>query len=420
MKNPFFCLTLVLFLSGVSFSQWSQTSSTGTTQTLRTVSVVSDNVVWVGANGGVVLRSTNGGTNWQSVGGGVIGTDVVFNIWGVDAQFALCTTSPTSGTFVYRTTNGGTLWTQVFSQTGGFINAIWMTSNSNGFMMGDPVGARWSLWRTTNGGVNWDSTGLYLAQVGTEAGWNNGMMILGSNIWVSTNAARIYYSSSNGTSWVTQAIPSAATGFGQVWFNSLSLGLANWNTTPVYTTNGGTNWTNGTVPAGTGNIAGIIGAGTTFWAVRNTATGVYKSTNNGVNWTTDYTAPSAVWHIGLSRTGIAAFAVGATGNVAKNPTLLTGITPIGGEVPRNYVLGQNYPNPFNPATTIKFSIPNASVVNIKVYDMLGNEVMEIVNRYMNAGNYSTTVDASGLASGVYFYTIKAGEFTDSKRMTLVK
>ncbi len=421
MKKIFLLFILSLTLSSLSYAQWTETSATGITVSIRSISVVNDNVVWAGAMGGNVLRTTNGGTSWQVVGGGAIGVNDVYNIFGLSDQIALCTTSP-AATFVYRTSNGGANWTQVFTETGGFIDAIWMTSNTNGFMMGDPVGARWSLWKTTNGGVNWDSTGLYLAQNGAEAGWNNGMYVSGSSIWFNTNAARIYYSSNNGANWTPQTIPLASSAFGQVWFNAPGLGMASYNTTPIATTNGGINWVAVSLPPGTGNIAGIIGGNLlSYWIVRNGQTGIYKTTTSGVSWTTDYTSPAGGYvHIGLSRSGTAGYAGKATGGITKNPTLIVGITKIGGEVPDNFVLHQNYPNPFNPQTTINFSVPKTSFVSLKVFNMLGEEVLNIVNEQKAAGNYSVTVDGGTLSSGVYFYTVKAGDFTQTKKMILVK
>lgn len=87
-------------------------------------------------------------------------------------------------------------------------------------------------------------------------------------------------------------------------------------------------------------------------------------------------------------------------------------------IPGKYELSQNYPNPFNPATKINFAIPKQGLVTLKVYDILGKEVKTLVNEVKLAGFY--TVDFTGLSSGVYFYRIRSGEFTDIKRMMLVK
>ncbi len=85
-----------------------------------------------------------------------------------------------------------------------------------------------------------------------------------------------------------------------------------------------------------------------------------------------------------------------------------------------YDLAQNYPNPFNPSTTIKYQIPNAGNVTLKVYDILGREVTTLVDEFKNEGRYEVNFNAGKLASGVYIYTIKSNDFTASKKLMLVK
>ena len=85
-----------------------------------------------------------------------------------------------------------------------------------------------------------------------------------------------------------------------------------------------------------------------------------------------------------------------------------------------YTLEQNYPNPFNPSTTIKYSIPSLSLVQMKIYDVLGNEVASLVDEEKPAGTYEVEFDALNIPSGVYFYTLQAGEFNQTKKMVLMK
>ncbi len=85
-----------------------------------------------------------------------------------------------------------------------------------------------------------------------------------------------------------------------------------------------------------------------------------------------------------------------------------------------FELSQNYPNPFNPATTITYSIPQASQVSLKVFNMLGQEVAILVNGVKDAGVHKVDLDASGLSSGIYFYQLEAGSFKQVKKMTLLK
>jgi hypothetical protein len=107
-----------------------------------------------------------------------------------------------------------------------------------------------------------------------------------------------------------------------------------------------------------------------------------------------------------------------------------GITSVKGiedyQVPERFELQQNYPNPFNPATTIKYSIPpgisknGVSLVTLKVYDILGRETATLVNEKKTAGEYEINFDASKLASGVYFYQLRAGSFTQTRKMVLLR
>jgi photosystem II stability/assembly factor-like uncharacterized protein len=101
-------------------------------------------------------------------------------------------------------------------------------------------------------------------------------------------------------------------------------------------------------------------------------------------------------------------------------TIFTEVNKTGIEIPHEYTLEQCYPNPFNPKTTIKFGIPKASDVKLVIYDILGREVGALIDENMNPGEYKAVWDASSLASGIYFYRLTAGDFTETKRMVLLK
>ena len=90
------------------------------------------------------------------------------------------------------------------------------------------------------------------------------------------------------------------------------------------------------------------------------------------------------------------------------------------EVPSDFSLSQNYPNPFNPSTTIKFNIPKSGNVKITIYDIAGKKLADVLDRDIAAGSYSFKFDMGFLSSGVYFYRMVSGNFTDTKRMTIVK
>ncbi len=97
----------------------------------------------------------------------------------------------------------------------------------------------------------------------------------------------------------------------------------------------------------------------------------------------------------------------------------TGVEQVN-QLPTGFELTQNYPNPFNPSTTINFQIPSSENVTLKVYNLLGQQVATLVNEQMGAGVYEVGFDASQLSSGVYIYSLKAGSFNASKKMTILK
>jgi hypothetical protein len=109
----------------------------------------------------------------------------------------------------------------------------------------------------------------------------------------------------------------------------------------------------------------------------------------------------------------------ATGTKENTLGGATSVKQVSG-IPTSFSLDQNYPNPFNPSTTIKFQIANAGFVTLKVFDMLGREVSTLVNQQLEAGTYQSKWDASGYASGMYLYTLQAGNSVETRKLMLVK
>ena len=99
---------------------------------------------------------------------------------------------------------------------------------------------------------------------------------------------------------------------------------------------------------------------------------------------------------------------------------ITSVEPGSGEIPTNFTLEQNYPNPFNPSTKIKFGLPERSAVSLKIFNSLGEEVAELVNKSMEAGTYIYNFNAEGLTSGIYIYTLQTEKGTLSNKMILIK
>jgi hypothetical protein len=130
---------------------------------------------------------------------------------------------------------------------------------------------------------------------------------------------------------------------------------------------------------------------------------------------------SFVW---LSKSHLLALTVDSLDNGMGEPTMLIapGATSVSSEkdLPITYNLQQNYPNPFNPTTTITYSITKSSFVRLVVYDIIGNEIEELENCYKIAGQFSQVFNSSKLSSGIYFYTLRAGNFSQTKKMLLLR
>jgi hypothetical protein len=117
------------------------------------------------------------------------------------------------------------------------------------------------------------------------------------------------------------------------------------------------------------------------------------------------------------------YSTGGAGSWSANRDFIT-TCPTGlgepGKTPDSYALFQNYPNPFNPVTKIKFDILLSGYTTIKVYDVLGKEVANLINHEIEVGRYEISFDAAGLASGIYYYKLESGEYTSVKKMVLLK
>ncbi len=140
-----------------------------------------------------------------------------------------------------------------------------------------------------------------------------------------------------------------------------------------------------------------------------------------VTITFNYTAPSAAGSDTLYATAVKGYSgkwnwAPNKGIVIKNPTGIENISSIANQ----FSLRQNYPNPFNPSTKIEFSLAKQSNVTLKVYNLSGKEVATLVNGEYSQGVYSVNWNASGLASGIYIYKIQAGNYSDTKKLSLIK
>jgi hypothetical protein len=153
-----------------------------------------------------------------------------------------------------------------------------------------------------------------------------------------------------------------------------------------------------------------------------TNSGVYLSTNIGVNWIQINEGFNGVPNIQSLLISNGFIYAGTYQNrVYRRPLSdVISIQNISTEIPSKYSLGQNYPNPFNPMCNVQFTMCNEGKVKLIVYDIMGRDVQTLVNEKLNAGTYEVKFDGSGLPSGVYFYKLITEGFTETKKMLLIK
>jgi protocatechuate 3,4-dioxygenase beta subunit len=180
-----------------------------------------------------------------------------------------------------------------------------------------------------------------------------------------------------------------------------------------------------------GGNSGTAKAGTIVYAYRNNRIAGYAFTNANGNYSINGLAPGQ-YTVFADKPGFnesSVVTVGVAYDLTGSPlsgsadftlTSLTSVTVDRTVQPTEYVLEQNYPNPFNPATSIRYTLPAAGDVTMKVFDVLGKEVAILVNQFQQSGNYTVTFTANDLSSGIYFYRLETGSVKQVKKMILIK
>jgi photosystem II stability/assembly factor-like uncharacterized protein len=409
---------------------------------------------------GSVYKTTNGGDNWVSVmnlgfpyywyGVYALSPDTVV-ISGFNDQ-GIISTGVIRWSF-----NGGTSWTNditlhISGSGVGWLTHIHFFDQNRGVIMAEFNGG---VHYTTNGGK--DSTAWTYVQVNSDGGWFAGDIDAQSSGNVYATGIHFAKSTNFGVNWTSG--PSADNVFdGGVDFLDYN-NLIGWTgggqiSAPVSgwvhsTSDGGQTWSQrlNTFPWPIRSVKifadtlGLAFGGNLY----QEAGGIYSSTNAGANWNLDVNTvaemfsyetksptPDSTYIWSVGSTG------GSTGFTGKlyeaKASILTGINIISSEVPHQFVLYQNYPNPFNPGTTIKFDIPQINrpllsqggvswsdgVVSLKIYDILGREVASLINTQLRPGIYSVTWKADNFPSGIYFYKLSAGQYTQARSMILLK
>ncbi|MEK9138304.1 MAG: T9SS type A sorting domain-containing protein [Bacteroidota bacterium] len=410
------------FQVGTSYLPW-YIQTSGTTRPLYSVKAVSRTVAWTVGDFFTVRRTTNGGQNWLAANGPY--PEDAYVVEAVDANNAFAATAPGVTAYIYRTSNGGATWIRVFQQVGGFINAIRMFDATNGIAVGDPVGGKWTILRTTTGGAMWlHDTVFAPAQVGNDLGWNNSFASIGTtHIWFGTSSNRLYRSTNWGTTWSVSStpLPNAIS----VAFGNQQEGLIGSTTGALArTTDGGVTWLNVAIP-GSGSVAAISWAGSSLGYFAARGASIYLSTDRGNTWRSSF--PGGIWtiqHMSFVSSPPSGYtngwAVSTTGGIAEYLPYIEEVDTRKTEAPTEFVLYQNYPNPFNPTTTIEYKLPHADFITLKVFNMLGQEVRTLVNEHKEAGHHVVRFSAEDLPSGVYLYGLETSRSNQARKLLILR
>lgn len=409
--------------------------STGVDSTFLCIDIVDTLVAYAGTKNGKVIKTTDGGNTWTvpalSQGGDVT------SVFAVSDQKAFIIVNSAASTKIRRTLSFGASWGTVYEDTspGAHLNGIHMFDENNGFAVGNPVSGQWDLLKTTNGGANWFSAGS-LPQNGSEVGFTNSMdWVDDQHGWFGTNNNRVYKTTDGGSTWLSYNI--SFNNNTMVSFESEQKGIASGDATDR-TTDGGLTWitTPNQIPGNVQAGSSVKGVDDRYYFVYDFE--VYKTTDQGDNFIIDYSQLNNFNSIDIElvkvgeNNWITGYAVGESGTIAKYIELLlaVGTENTGEYLPADYTLKQNFPNPFNPTTTIEFSLPVVADVRLTVYNILGQEVITLLDEQRSAGLHSVNWNATDsygakLSSGIYFYKLKASDadgndFIDIKKMVLLK
>jgi hypothetical protein len=309
--------------------------------------------------------------------------------------------------------------------------------------------------RSTDGGVTW---GFDIRLTNNAAGsFNPSISVSGSNVHVAwwderDSNPEIYYkhSSDNGASWAPDnrltnnpaysfepSVSTSGSTVHVVWRENRD---GNDEIYYMVSTNSGASWiweTRLTYSSARSDNPSISVAGSfvhVVWKdIRDGNNEIYykRSTNAGVSWESELRLTNNSASSENPSVFVYSSAVHIVWNdnrdgnneifYKRNPIGSTvGINNNNSEIPKEFSLSQNYPNPFNPVTNIKFDLPKSSNVMLKVYNAEGREVTTLANEYLQAGSYTADFDGTHFASGLYFYSITAGDFVQTKKMMMVK
>ncbi len=421
-----------------SGSNWYPVTS-GTTNSFEAAYFMNEYTGTVIGEGGRVQRTTNGGANWVVQ---TSGTGSWLN--GITSPDVNAVTIAGESGALRKTSNGGTNWLSQTSNTSYWLNKIYFTDTLNGWAVGDYG----TIIHTTTGGWLLPAAPSLSAPANNSTCVSMTVLLDWGDIFPPACNYRIQISTNSGFTAIVKdtsglmvsqfQIPSGLLNYNTQYYWRVSaanqVGGGPWSGTRNFTT---------TRPAPlapvlvspTDSAVGIsltpllewdsVASASTYRLRVSTDTSFASTVLDTAGLTaSQFQVPSGklqnsgqyFWRVNGSNVCV----TGAWSETWSFNTLITGTGVSGNAVPKVFKLYVNYPNPFNPVTTIKFDLPDEAPVVIKIYNLIGEEVRVLMNENKKAGSYSISFSGENLPSGVYFYTISAGRYTDTKKMVLLK
>lgn len=435
MKKSIFSIFSILLFFQVVFSQngWVQINP-GFSQTYNSVHFADANNGMACGINGAIIKTTNGGTNWT-----VLNSGTSFGLNDIKMFSPSIIIACGDNQIIIRSTNGGANWSIVYQGSPGQNTVVNLNIHSgNGataysWYYSNPSEYTY-IYRSSDTGATWQVFQTYVSNrwihfINLNTGWAYGSTYIGPPI-------NQYYldlnkTTNGGLNWEVQYRSSGISiNPGMVYFFDATLGFKYSHIGNVYlnrSINGGYDWISSSgLPAGYSNLIRCFyfTNNQKGWFVADNST-IYGTTNAGANWVAQQSPVSAnlkkVFFIDENTGWIAAGLQGILKTTSGGTVV--GVLNYSNEIPESYKLNQNFPNPFNPSTKIRFQIPASSSVTqtfLFVYDVLGKEIATLVSQQLEPGTYEVEWEGSAYPSGVYFYTLQAENYRETKRMVLLK
>jgi photosystem II stability/assembly factor-like uncharacterized protein len=413
MKKAILLFTF-LFWAVITHAQWVEQSS-GSTHWFNSLQFIDSNTGWIcGFNGSdnMLLHTTDGGTTW--VPQGMPATSFLGEVTFFDATTGWAVGV---GGVIFKSTDGGETWAPQTIATTKALQSVWFTDVNTGWIVGESG----IIFHTTDGGATWDPQ---------NSGVSNRLIRVrfldGQTGWATGWGGTVLYTSDGGTTWTPQT--------SNTFFDLISISIIDadnvWlaaaapvkgDKSPVWdngyvlhTSDAGTTWTQQYVSSSILNGVSFANLNE-GWAFGSEGT-IVATGDGGATWAPQVSGVATTLTVGQFTNTTNGWATGENGVILYTSN---GGFPVG--IGENASSGDglrlsNDPNPFTGSTRISYFVTEPGNVEVCIYDITGKLVATLVNGNMNAGSHSVTWNASNMAGGVYFCTLKAGEKMITKKL----